>query len=93
MVKSATIKLCKIWKDRNILTFFKKKLVLCLIFPILKYIRESWTIKINMTRKIDAKEMYCRRRMLRINWTKHRTNASILEELMIQKLLSSEILV
>lgn len=83
MAKSALTKLVKIWKDHNIRKKTKKRLVQTLIFPIATYGSESWTLNAACRRRIEAFEMVCYRRMLRIPWTDHRTNVSILEELQI----------
>jgi len=60
-----------------------------LVFPVFSYGAESWTIKAADRYRIDAFEMWCWRRMLRISWTEKRTNASILEELDIHDRLST----
>ena len=59
------------------------------MFPILLYGAETWTVKERERQRIDALEMWCWRRMLRISWTQRRTNVSILEELHIKERLSA----
>ncbi|CAH2260598.1 jg18276 [Pararge aegeria aegeria] len=77
------------WKDRNISIKTKVRLVRALIFPIFTYAAETWTIKAADRQRIDAFEMWCWRRMLRIPWTARRTNASILRQLKITRRLST----
>lgn len=84
MAKDALGKLTKIWKDHDIRKQTKLKLVQTLIFPIATYASESWTINAVCRRKVEAFEMISYRRMLRIPWTAHRTNVSVLEELNIE---------
>lgn len=89
MSKAAMTKLTRIWKDRNVSRKTKVRLVQTLVFSIFFYGAESWTIKQRERAKIDAFEMWCWRRMLRIPWTARRTNISILEELGITTRLSA----
>ncbi|KAJ8709300.1 hypothetical protein PYW07_001902 [Mythimna separata] len=63
----------------------------CLVFPIFLYGAETWTLRMRDRRKIDALEMWCWRRLLRIPWTAHRTNISILKELNVKERLSSAV--
>ena len=91
MTRSSVEKLTKIWKDRRITRNTKVRLMRCLVFPIFLYGAETWTLRKQDRRKIDALEMWCWRRMLRIPWTAHRTNASILKELNIKERLSSSV--
>ncbi|KAJ0174897.1 hypothetical protein K1T71_010005 [Dendrolimus kikuchii] len=79
----------KIWTNRNITKATKMRLVRALVFPIFLYGAETWTIRESERKKIDALEMWCWRRMLRLAWTQFRTNVSILEELDIKQRLSS----
>lgn len=89
MAKGAMGKLTKVWKDRNITKNTKARLVRTLIFSIFLYGVETWTIKESERKKIDAFEMWCWRRMLRIPWTAKRANVSILNELSIKDRLST----
>ena len=50
-------------------------------FPVVMYGCESWTIKKTECQRIDAFEMWCRRRLLRVPWTARKSNQSILEEI------------
>ncbi|CAH2210972.1 jg14263 [Pararge aegeria aegeria] len=89
LAKSAMSQLHRTWKDRNISIKTKVRLVRALIFPIFTYAAETWTIKAADRQRIDAFEMWCWRRMLRIPWTARRTNASILRQLKITRRLST----
>lgn len=88
MAKDATTRLNGIWKNRGISNNTKMRLVRALIFPIFLYGVETWTIKARERQRIDAFEMWCWRRMLRIPWTAKRTNVSILTQLRIKERLS-----
>ena len=66
--------------DENILEL-KVRLVKAMVFPVVMYGRESWTIKKAEHRKIDAFELWCWRRLLRVPWTANRLNQSILKEI------------
>ena len=51
-----------------------------MVFPVVMYGYESWTVKTAERRRIDAFELWCRRRLLRVPWTARRSNQSILKE-------------
>ena len=70
-----------ILKSRDISLSKKVNLVKVMVFPIAMYGCESWTIKKAEHRRIDAFELWCRRRLLRIPWTARRHNHSILKEI------------
>ena len=89
--KAAMMNLSKIWKDKGISASTKVMLVRALIFPILKYGCESWTVKKKDKEMLMSCELWCWRRLLRISWTERRTNQSILDELGIEPSLMSEI--
>lgn len=89
MAKSAVSRLTKIWRDRSISKRVKMELMRALVFSIFLYGAETWTLRATDRRKIDAFEMWCWRRMLRIPWTARRTNISILRELVVRTRLSS----
>jgi hypothetical protein len=76
----AMIKLEKIMKDRDVTATTKCKIVETMIFPIVTYGSESWTLRKKERKKIDAFELWTWRRMLRTPWTDRRTNASIIDE-------------
>ena len=66
-------------KKRDITLLTKVHLVKAIFFPVVMYGCESWTIKKAEHRKIDAFELWCWRRLLRIHWTARRSNQSILK--------------
>jgi len=70
-----------ILKSRDITFSTKVHLVKAMIFPVVMYGCESWTIKKAEHRRIDAFELWCWRRLLRISWTARRPNQSILKEI------------
>ena len=59
----------------------KVRLVKAMVFPVVMYGCESWTIKNAERQRIDAFELWCRRRLLRVRWTARRSNKSILKEI------------
>ena len=70
-----------ILKSRDITLPTKVLLIKAMIFPAVMYGCESWTIKKAECRRIDAFELWCRRRLLRVPWTARRSNQSILKEI------------
>ena len=68
-----------ILKSRDITLPAKVHLVKAMVFPVAMYGSESWTIKKAEHRRIDAFEMWCWRRLLRVPWTARRSNQSILK--------------
>ena len=68
-------------KSRDIILPTKVHLVKALVFPVVMYGCESWTIKKAELRRIDAFELGCWRRLLRVPWTARRSNQSILKEI------------
>ena len=70
-----------ILKSRDITLPTKVHLVKAVIFPVVMYGCESWTIKKAECRRIDAFELWCWRRLLRLPWTAKRSNQSILKEI------------
>ena len=70
-----------IFKSRNITLPTKVHLVKAMVFPVVMYGCESWTIKKAEHRRIDAFELWCWRRLLRVPWTARRSNQSILKEI------------
>ena len=69
-----------ILKSRDITLTTKVHLVKAMVFPVVMYECESWTIKKADHRKIDAFELWCWRRLLRVPWTAQQSNQSILKE-------------
>ena len=70
-----------ILKSRDITLPTKVHLVKAMVFPVVMYGCESWTIKKAEHRRIDAFELWCWRRLLRVPWTAMRSNQSILKEI------------
>ena len=70
-----------ILKSKNITLSTKVSLVKAIVFPVVMYGCESWTIKKAECRRIDAFELWCWRRLLRVPWTARRSNLSILKEI------------
>ena len=70
-----------IFKSRDITLPTKVCLVKAMLFPVVMYGCESWTVKKAKHRRIDAFELWCWRRLLRVPWTARRSNQSILKEI------------
>ena len=70
-----------ILKSRDITLPTKVRLVKAMVFPVIMYGCEIWTVKKSEPRKIDAFELWCWRRLLRAPWTARRSNQSILKEI------------
>ena len=70
-----------ILKSRDITLPTKVYLVKAMVFPVVMYGCESWTIRKAERRRIDAFEVWCWRRLLRVPWTARRSNQSILKEI------------
>ena len=70
-----------ILKSRGITLPTKVRLVKAMVFPVVMYGCESWTVKKAECRKMDAFELWCWRRLLRAPWTARRSNQSILKEI------------
>ena len=70
-----------ILKIRDIILPTKVHIVKVMVFPVVMYGCESWTIKKAECQRIDAFELWCWRRLLRVHWTARRSNQSILKEI------------
>ena len=68
-------------KSRDITLSTKVRLVKAMVFPVVKYGCESWTRKKAERQRIDAFELWCWRRLLRVPWAARRSNQSILKEI------------
>ena len=79
--RKAMTNLDSVLKSRNISLPTKVRLVKAMVFPVVIYGCESWTVKKDERRKIDAFELWCWRRLLRVPWTARRSNQSILKEI------------
>ena len=73
--------LASTFKSRDITLPTKVRLVKAMIFPVVMYGCESWTVKKAEHQRIDAFELWCWRRILRVPWTARRSNQSILKEI------------
>ena len=73
-------KLDSILKSRDITLQTKVHLVKAMVFPVVMYGCESWTVKKAEHQRIDAFQLWCWRRLLRVPWTARRSNQSILKE-------------
>ena len=79
--RKAMTNIDSILKGRDITLPAKVHLVKAMIFPVVMYGCESWTIKKAKRRRIDAFELWCWRRLLRVPWTATRSNQSIVKEI------------
>ena len=70
-----------IFNSRDITLPTKVRLVKAMVFPVVMYGCESWTVKKAECQRIDAFELWCRRRLLKVPWTARRSNQSILKEI------------
>ena len=71
----------RIFKSRDITLPTKVHLVKAMVFPVVMYEYESWTVKKAERQIIDAFELWCRRRLLRVPWTAKRSNQFLLKEI------------
>ena len=78
--RKAMTKLDSLLKSRDITLPTKVHLVKATVFPVVMYGCESWTVKKAEHQRIDAFELWCWRRLLRVPWTAKRSNQSILKE-------------
>ena len=79
--RKAMTNLDSILKSRNITLPTKIHLVKAMVFPVVMYECESWTVKKAECQRIDDFELWCWRRLLRVPWTARRSNQSILKEI------------
>ena len=70
-----------IFKSMDITLLTKVHLIKAMVFPVVMYGCESWTVKKAERRRMDAFELWCWRRLLRVPWTARRSNQSILKEI------------
>ena len=77
--RKATTNLDRVLESRNITFLTKVRVVKAMVFPVVMYGCESWTIKKAECRRIYAFELWCWRRLLRVPWTARRSNQSILK--------------
>ena len=79
--RKAMTNLDHIFKSRDITLLTKVHIIKAMVFPVVMYGCESWTIKKAEHQRIDAFELWCWKRLLRIPWTARRSNKSILKEI------------
>ena len=79
--RKVTTNLDSILKSRDVTLPTKVHLIKAMVFPVVMYGRDSWTVKKAEHRKIDAFQLWCWRRLLRVPWTARRSNQSILKEI------------
>ena len=79
--RKAMANLDSILKSRDVTSLTKVHIVKAMVFPVVMYGCESWTIKKAECRRTDAFELWCWRRLLRVPWTARRSNQSILKEI------------
>ena len=79
--RKAMTNLGSVLKSRDITLLTKVCLVKAMVFPVIVYGCESWTVKKAEHQRIDAFEVWCWRRLLRVPWTARRSNQSILKEI------------
>ena len=79
--KKAMTNLDNILKNRDIILLTKVHLVKAMVFPVVMYGYESWTVNKAEYQRIDAVELWCWRRLLRVPWTARRSTQSILKEI------------
>ena len=79
--RKAMTKLDNILKSRDITLPTKVRLVKAMVFPVVRYGCESWTVKKAEHQRINAFELWCWRRLLRVPWTARRSDQSILKEI------------
>ena len=70
-----------ILKSRDITLPIKVRLIKAMVLPVVMYVCESWTVKKAEHQRIDAFELWCWRRLLRVPWTARKSNQSILKEI------------
>ena len=90
--RKAMTNLDSILKSRDITLSTKVRLVKAMVFPVVMYGCESWTIKKAEHRRVDAFELWCWRRLLRVPWTARRSNQSILKEISPEYSLEGRVL-
>ena len=81
LVRKAVTNLDSVLKSRDITLPTKVHIVKAMVFPVVTYGCESWTINMAEHQRIDAFEMWCWRRLLKVPWTARRSNQSILREI------------
>ena len=91
MAKQKMLQLLNLWKDSSIPTELKIRLLKCLIWPVIMYGCEAWTLRKSEESRLNAVEMWLYRCLLDVKWQQKRTNDSILEELGVERRLLLEV--
>ena len=76
IAKKKTVELSMLWKDRGLRKEVKAKLVKALIWQVITYSAEAWTLKKTNEKRIEAVEMWIYRRVLRVSWMEKRTTCN-----------------
>ena len=85
--RKAMTNLDSVLKSRDISLLTKVRIIKAPVFPVVMYGCESWTVKKAECQRIDAFELWCWRRLLKVPWTRRRSNQSILREINPEYLL------
>ena len=85
--RKAMTNLDSVLKSRDISLLTKVRIIKATVFPVVMYGCESWTVKKAECQRIDAFELWCWRRLLKVPWTRRRSNPSILREINPEYLL------
>ena len=80
MAKQAFNNLGNVLKNRTLSIDLRKRVMRCYVWTVLKYSCETWTMNVESEKKLNAFEMWCYRRLLKIPWTDFVTNATVLEK-------------
>ena len=91
MAKQKMLQLRNLWKDSSIPTELKIRLLKCLIWPVVMYGCEAWTLRKSEESRLNAVEMWLYRCLLGVKWQQKRTNDSILEKLGVERRLLLEV--
>ena len=91
IARSVMVSVTNIWKDKSISITTKKRLLHTLLFSIASYGSECWVLKNMNKKKIEAFELWCYRRLLRISWTDKKTNDWVLNKMNVSKRLLATI--
>ena len=92
MAKQRMVELTNIWKASSISTSLKIRLMKCLVWTVVTYGAEGWTLRKEDMDRINSAEMWMYRRLLRVSWYEKRTNDSILRQLQVDRELLSTVL-
>ena len=91
MAKQRMTELNNIWRDENININLKLRLLRCLVWTVMVYGSEGWTLRKQDETRLESAEMWMYRRLLRVKWQDKRTNDSILKELNVQRQILNEV--